>query len=671
MNCLLEPILAMMGYGATVPGLEGLNRLESAFCRALAEMMYPKGDESWPAYDEAAVLEELAHYLQAVVPQKRRMIRLLFTFAELAPVLRPPFRRFTRLKRHARQRMLERWDESRWPFLRLCSLSLRSLMNLAYLSDRKVLQRIGQGERPECRTPVEPRRLRQAQDGTFEGILEFPALQGRTIRERADFVVVGTGPGGAVVARELAEAGRSVIALEQGPFYRPEEHPTSAIGVMRDLFAEQGLRYTRGNAPVRTFQARALGGTSVVNSAICWRAPQSVFDEWRRRYGVEGLSRTVLDPYYDKAEREAAVAPTPQQVWGRKGRLLQAGCQALGVDSAPNNRAIRNCHGCSECFFGCLINAKQSMDRCYIPTAIEYGARFFTSCRVEELIYEGGRVAGVRACVLDPKTRGRVGQVEVRAKAVILCAGVTASPLLLLKNRLPGLSRFVGHNLSFHIGLAAAGVFDEPVDPWVGGTQDWHTAAYIDQGLHMEVLWVPSALLMARMRGFGEAFRNTLEQLKYTAFWCISCPNASRGRVTAGRDWEPRMRLDLTDEDVTMLKRGLDLLVDHFFAAGAVAVHPGLEGFDPQIRTPAQVQALKRLRPHVRQFVVAGNHVYGTCSMGADPARSVVDCTCAVHGVADLYVCDTSIFPSQTAVNPQLTLMAVAARLAGILNQRY
>ena len=501
--------------------------------------------------------------------------------------------------------------------------------------------------------------------------MEFPALQGRTIREEADFVVIGTGPGGAVVARELAEAGRSVIAIEEGQFYRAEEHQFSTIRTMRNLFAEQGLRYTSGNTPVRTFQARVLGGTSVVNSAICWRAPQIVFDEWKQLYGVENLSREILDPFYDRAEKEASIAPTPEEVWGRKGRLFQAGCKAMGVDCAPTNRAARNCHGCSECFHGCATNAKQSMDRCYIPAAIEHGVRFFTSCRAEELIYERGRVAGVRGYVLDPVTHQHAGLVEVRAKAVIVCAGVMASPLLLLKNRLPGVSPFVGQNLCFHTGLGLGGVFKEEVNPWTGGTQDWHSLAYLPEHLHLEVLWGPSALLMARTHCFGAAFQKTLKELRHTAFWCFSGPSFARGRLTAGRGWEPRLRFDLSDKDVAVIKRGMDVLIDHFFAAGAVSVQPGMGGFDPVISTPSQVEAFKRIKPKPGQLVVAGNHVYGTCAMGADPLRSVVDSNCGVHGVPDLYVCDTSIFPAPTKVNPQLTMMAVAGRLATLLDQKY
>jgi hypothetical protein len=274
-------------------------------------MMYPGTEGPWPASDEARVLEELSQYLRRLVPGKRRMVFLLFVFTEFAAVVRPPFRRFSRLGPDGRRRMLESWERSGWSFLNLCSLSLRSLVNLAYLSHSRLLECVGQTALARCREPVRPRRLRHAGDGTFEGVVEFPGLEGRTVRESADFVVVGTGPGGAVVARELAERGRSVVALEQGPFYRPEDHEPHALHCLRDLFAEQGLRHTRGNTPVRTFQAHALGGTSLVNSAICWRAPQSVFDGWREHYGIEGLSRETLDPYYEKAEREASVGPTP------------------------------------------------------------------------------------------------------------------------------------------------------------------------------------------------------------------------------------------------------------------------------------------------------------------------------------------------------------------------
>ncbi|OPZ10195.1 MAG: 6'''-hydroxyparomomycin C oxidase [candidate division BRC1 bacterium ADurb.BinA364] len=187
----------------------------------------------------------------------------------------------------------------------------------------------------------------------------------------------------------------------------------------------------------------------------------------------------------------------------------------------------------------------------------------------------------------------------------------------------------------------------------------------------MEVLWVNSALLAARARGFGAALRDTIGQLHRTAFWCISIRGSSRGQVSPGWGWDPSIRFDLEQSDVDLLKEGIDLLAEHFFAAGARIVKPGVGGFDAELASADDLPRLKAHRATAAQLVAGGQHVFGTCSMGADPARAVVDSNHAAYGTEDLYVCDTGVFPSQTAVNPQLTLMAVAGRLAGILNQRY
>jgi len=647
---------------------QSLNAFEYAVCRAIAEAMYPSRESQWPSYEEAKVLEEIDHYLQGVVPQKRRMIRLLLTFTELAAMLKPPFRRFTHLTPDQRLRLLNGWDSGRSAFLNLCSTSLRMLFNLAYLSNASVRDKIGEGDRTECHENVLPRRFAKKSDGTVEGVMEFAQLSGRTLREEVDFVVIGSGPGGAVVAHELAEAGRSVIVLEEGQFYRPEENPIHALRTLRNVYAEQGLRFTKGNTPIRTMQARALGGTSVVNSAITWRAPQRVFDHWQRDFGIEGISRATLDPFYAKAEIAINAHPTEEKIWGEKGILFRNGCAGVGVSSAPTTRAAKECNGCSQCFYGCRRNAKQSMDRTYIPAAIEHGARFYTSCRAEELIVENKRVAGVRAAIIDPSTRQISGSIEVRAQATIIAAGAMASPILLLKNSLPYHSPAIGKNLSFHNGYAVAGVYDHDVEPWRGATQDWHSEAYLPE-IHMEVLWVNSALLTARTRGFGVSFNRTLEELRRTAFWCISICGSSRGEVRANRSWEPSLRFSLNEADAQLLKRGADHLAEHFLASGAKIVRTGMGGLG-EITNKAQMEELRRYKPRPEQMIVGGNHVFGTCAMGSDPRSSVVDSNHRVHGVEDLYICDTSVFPAQSEVNPQLTLMAMAGRLGSSLITR-
>lgn len=669
-GAVFDKLLGIFGYAPRPAERTGMCRLAYAVCRAVAETMYPDGNPDWPAGTEARVPEEVRDFLQKTVPHKRLLVGCLLWFTELAPILLPPFRRFTKRSPEQRLAILNSWEEGRVYFLNLCASSLRMLFNLAYLSDDRVRERIGEKAGATCADSPAPRKLARNDDGSFEGIIEHPTRRSQNVVEEADFVVIGSGPGGSVVARELAAAGRSVVVLEEGRFHRPEEHTPHAMRILRDVFWDQGLRNTRGNIPVRTFQARALGGTSLVNSAICWRAPGWVFDEWRDKFGVEGLTREALDPHYDKAERGAHVTETESDVLGRKGELFRDGCAGMGVDGAALPRATDGCRGCSECFYGCRTGAKQSMDRTYIPAAIKDGARFHTSSRAEEIIFENGRAAGVRGSIVAPNGKP-TGTIEVRAKAVVLSAGVMATPLILMNSRIPRLSPALGQNLCFHNGIAAAGVFEDDVDPWSGATQGYDTQAYIDEGIHMEVLWVPSALLTARTSGFGDPLRRAIGDLKKTAFWCISIHGTSRGRVTKGPGWTPNARFSLNDDDTRRLKRGVELLADHFFAAGAVRVKPGIQGFMPEMSTPDDVATLKRMDLRPEQFVVGGNHVYSTCSMGADPARAVADSDCAVYNAPGLYICDTSVFPMQTAVNPQLTLMAMASKLADTLVDRY
>ena len=128
-----------------------------------------------------------------------------------------------------------------------------------------------------------------------------------------------------------------------------------------------------------TMQAICLGGGSLVNSAICVRPPQFVFDGWAEHFELEHTSRAELDPHYDAVGEFLGIAPTPEDVLGPRNTLFRDGCDALGISSEPISRNVRGCKGSGECFTGCRNRAKQSMDISYIPEAMRLGARVFTS----------------------------------------------------------------------------------------------------------------------------------------------------------------------------------------------------------------------------------------------------------------------------------------------------
>jgi choline dehydrogenase-like flavoprotein len=500
-------------------------------------------------------------------------------------------------------------------------------------------------------------------DSPHRGVQVFADYAG-PISERCTVLVVGSGPGGAVVAKELAELDVDVILLEEGPPFGAKDFRQEAGASMRRTLREQGMRIAFGKRGVMpTMQANALGGGSLINSAICARAPAFTLERWRERTGI-GLTRRLLDPHYARVEAFLGVEPTPQEVLGARNLRFKAGCDSLGMSSEPTHRNVRGCKGSGECFTGCRNGAKKSVDVSYVPAAIRAGARVLTSVRAERLIREGDRVRGIRGRVMEPFTGRATHEVEIRADAVVLAAGCMQTPVILMKSGLGG--RWVGEELQFHPGLAVMAMYEDAIDPWVGATQGYHSLHHIEEGIKLEVLWAPPAILATRLPGVGHEYqKNLLGYDRMAPFDVITAAERSRGRVRASRlGWEPRIAFDLHEEDMALLQRGLAILSDICWASGAVGVLPGIHGIPDVLTSREEAEVLRTRRIDARDAVVGSNHAFGTTRMSARSEDGVVDEWGKHHQVPNLYVADTGVFVGSPGVNPMLTVMAIADRIA-------
>jgi choline dehydrogenase-like flavoprotein len=494
----------------------------------------------------------------------------------------------------------------------------------------------------------------------------------RDFREEADVVVVGSGPCGAVAAYELARAGRRVVLIEEGPPFTPDDFVIDGALSMARTLREGGLRTTFGFV-MPTMQAIALGGGSLVNSAICVRPPAFVFDEWATRFELAKTSRAELDPHFDAVGEFLGIAPTPRQVQGARNLLFAAGCDALGYSNEPIARNVRGCRGSGECFTGCRNRAKQSMDVSYVPAAIRAGARVLTSCQVQQVRVEGRRATGVSGQVVAPFTGRRSHRFRVDARAVVLAAGCMATPVLLQKSGgLANRSGQVGKNLQFHPGVAVMAVFPEPTSPQFGATQGWQSLHFLREGFKLETLWAPSAVFAVRLPGMGHEFKAHLARIPHAAlFDAIGSCHRSLGSVRARRGTlDPALRYRLDPEDVKILQRALWVLCEIAFAAGASAVLPGINGVADEMRSLAECEVFRsgELRSH--QITSAGNHAFCTTRMHGDPRLGVVDELGRCHDHDGLWILDTGIFPQCTSVNPMYTGMALARRGALALAER-
>jgi choline dehydrogenase-like flavoprotein len=420
-------------------------------------------------------------------------------------------------------------------------------------------------------------------------------------------------------------------------------------------------------------QAIALGGGSLVNSAICVRPPERVLERWCRDYELEHTSRADLDPHYDAVGKFLGISPTPENVQGARNLLFKRGCDALGYTSEPIQRNVRGCRGSGECFTGCRSRAKQSMDISYVPAALRAGARVLTSVRVETVCSEGRRVTGVEGRVVEPFT-GRPGhRVRVKAKIVVLAAGCMATPGLLRRSgNLANGSGQVGENLRFHPGVAVMGIFPEKVNPQFGATQGYQSTQFLDDGFKLETLWAPPAILAVRMPGSGFVLKERLSRVPYSAIWdAIGSCNRSVGRVRERRrSFDPKLTWRLHPEDVPILTQALLRLIEIFFAAGASKVLPGVHGIAHEMNSVSEAEVLRKRPLRASELVLGGNHAFCTTRMHGNPAHGVVDELGRCHGIDNLYLADTGVFPECPSVNPMWTVMALAHRTAEAVAKR-
>lgn len=489
------------------------------------------------------------------------------------------------------------------------------------------------------------------------------------LRLRADYIIVGTGPGGATAGRVLAEAGYSVIFIEEGRHYPVASRRPDSWSAFKAAWRDTSLQVARGRAFWPILQGCSVGGTTPVNGAIVHRAPASIVDGWVKegRLG-DLLNNASYERAFDILDRELSVAATPESVWGNNNALFKRGADALGIASNPIRRNVQNCVASSRCTQGCPSGAKLSMDETFLPHAVSNGAQILSTCRAERIVVEHGRAVGVEARFRDPLS-GRPGSPATleAARGVIVACGVVHTPLLLRTAGIHRQSKQLGRNFMGHPGTAIIARFDEPVELFHGATQGYESTHYWSERMKFETVGVPPGVAGSRLPGFGETLERRLRDLPYMAHWGLQVRAEARGRVKRGFGGRPSITYSFTPRDVATMKVALRRLVELAFAAGARSVVPGVHGLPDEITSVDQLAALDQLPDDPRLFHGICAHLFGTAGIGADASQGVVNERGETFGVEGLYVVDASVLPTNMGVNPQHTICATSWLMAEAL----
>jgi choline dehydrogenase-like flavoprotein len=492
---------------------------------------------------------------------------------------------------------------------------------------------------------------------------------------RAEACVIGSGAGGAVVAAELAAAGRDVVVLEAGPHWTKRDFTQREDDMLPRLFEEAGMRQTSDGA-ITVLQGRCIGGSTVHNLCYCFRTPDPILALWREEHALPELTADALEPSFQRVEAGLKVKPIREDEVNALNRIIRRGTRALGWSGLLSKHNREACVQAGYCILGCSYDAKQSMLVTYVPRADAAGARIWSDAQVEGIEAQDGRVRRVLARgVVD----GRAGpRITVEAPVVVLAAGAVASPDLLLRSRLANRSGQVGRGLHLHPSVMVAGIFDEPIHAYRGIPQSWYVDEFIDlerdprRGYVLMPIAGFPALTGTQLPGFGRDHYRWMKEFAHTAGLLVLLHDRSEGSVEPGASLaRPRLRYTLERDDERQLAEGLVRCCELLLAAGAREVLVPYHDEPLVVRPGDDLSVIARRGARAGTIPIASTHPQSTCRMGGDPRRSVVNAWGECHELAGLFVADMSVFPTSLGAPPQITTAALADRTAHHVLERW
>jgi choline dehydrogenase-like flavoprotein len=463
--------------------------------------------------------------------------------------------------------------------------------------------------------------------------------------------------------------------VEEGPLKSSSDFRMREAEAYPELYQESAARKTRDKA-ISILQGRCVGGGTTVNWTSSFRTPAITLAHWVDVFGITGFGVDDLEPWFERMEARLAIAPWTMAP-NANNTALAVGTTKLGYASETIRRNVKGCWNLGYCGMGCPTNAKQSMLVTTIPAALDRGATLLTRARAMAFEWRGDRVRALQCVAMDARgTRPTPVRIAIRARMYIASAGAIGTPALLLRSGVPDPYGVVGRRTFLHPAAVSAALMPERIDGFAGAPQSIYSDQFLDAasadgpiGFKLEAPPIHPLLTATTLPNHGLLHAEKMHELRHLHVLIALLrdgfhPDSAGGTVRLGSDGTPLLDYPLNDYLWGGVRRAMTAMADIQFAAGARSVMPVHGDGATFTRADDAKSAIENfvLRPLATPLFSA--HVMGGAPLGTDPRRAAVDLQGRYHHLANLHVVDGSLFPTSIGANPQLSIYAVAAKLA-------
>ena len=452
-----------------------------------------------------------------------------------------------------------------------------------------------------------------------------------------DFIIIGAGISGIIMAKQLSERGASITLLEAGKHFNRHTYPRKEIDANSQLYWGGGIELNQ-HATIGFLRPKVVGGGSIVNQALLDRFDQNALASWKSQSGIKFFDSEAMNPWYEQAESGVKIQEIPAQFRNTNADIFIDGFKNLGFKCAPLKRAQSHCqyekgNDCIECLAGCRLDSKQSTAITALPCALKNGVSLISQFEVTHFekskdIYH----------VHGKNAHGEYKRLS--AKKLILASGAIGNSKILLNSKYGNKNNQVGKRFYTHPQFMSLGLYEKEIAAHKGPFQAMKSDEphFRINRFKLENVFAPPVGLSMLLPGLGSDHMKAMKKLRHYACVEVAIRDQLPGQIRITSKGKVQISKSVFGEDYTTYKKGEKVIHEIFKTTGAKSIING--------------------------ELSIGLHLMGGLCIGTDSAKDVVTPDFNLHDDPNIFCADSSIFPNAPGINPSLTIMALSIQAA-------